>query len=218
MLAVPTVGTFCTRLGVSSALTGVIVGASDFASMFATPGARPRGRPLFPAVRALAGARCSRRCAPSRAPAVPVGAAGRLAAACRRRQCCMPAGRAAALSPVTGVRGAQATRCGPTAASRRRWWPARSPACSATSCTASATTRARSGCWCCRALSWLRCGPPLGPAGGAPSDAAPAPRSRRLPHKRRRHSVMKGAWPMCHAPCSCALTAPQRGLQRLQGR
>ena len=39
MLAVPTVGTFCTRLGVSSALTGVIVGASDFASMFATPGA-----------------------------------------------------------------------------------------------------------------------------------------------------------------------------------
>lgn len=39
MLAVPTVGTFCMRLGVSSALTGVIVGSSDFASMFATPGA-----------------------------------------------------------------------------------------------------------------------------------------------------------------------------------
>jgi hypothetical protein len=61
MLAVPTVGTFCTRLGVSSALTGVIVGASDFASMFATPGARPRGRLQFPVVRALAGACRSER-------------------------------------------------------------------------------------------------------------------------------------------------------------
>ncbi len=38
MLAVPAMGRFCTRLGVSSALTGVIVGSSDFASMFATPG------------------------------------------------------------------------------------------------------------------------------------------------------------------------------------
>ncbi len=61
MLAVPTVGTFCTRLGVSSALTGVIVGASDFASMFATPGARPRGRVPLPAARSHAGARRLRR-------------------------------------------------------------------------------------------------------------------------------------------------------------
>ena len=122
---------------------------------------------------------CHAWCAPSRARAAPGGALPRgrppLTAA-RLGGLQQPAGGrrharpAPAPPPVTGARRAQATRCGPTAASRRRWWPARSPACSATSCTASATTRARSGCWCCRASSWALVRAPPGPAGGAPAD------------------------------------------------
>ena len=37
MLAVPTIATFCHRIGVSSSLAGAIIGSSDFASMFMTP-------------------------------------------------------------------------------------------------------------------------------------------------------------------------------------